>query len=96
MSIFHHVVSPLQFQMPYCSKSRYDFQLANEIFQKPKSEGKKYVKGYESEKSNRNYVGKCKNSRKEKRKSSYGNSKNISAKNNFTPNNSTVASSMEL
>ena len=42
------------------------------------------------ENHNRDYVGKCKNLRKKKRKGFYGNSTNISAKSNFTPTNSTA------
>ena len=46
---------------------------------------------YESEKSIKNYVGKCKSSRKKKKKDFYGKIKNVSAKTNSTPTNSTPA-----
>ena len=59
------------------------------ISEKQKWKTKSNFKCYESEKNIRNYVGKCKSSRKRKRKGFYGRNKNILVENNSTPTNST-------
>ena len=54
-------------------------------------EDKHNLKCYESEKSIKNYVGKCKSSRKNKIKYFYGKIKNVLAKNSSTPTSSNPA-----
>lgn len=65
------------------------FSLLMKYLKNQKSGNRSNLKRFESEKKIRYYVDKYKIARKNKRKSFYGRSKNISVKSNSSPTNST-------
>ena len=94
---FHRVVSSSQSKCriavcsgPYVRVSNYDFQLADEIFQKSKKKVKKYDKSIIRRKTLEILsVNKCISEKK--RTGSHERCKTISATNNYAPTNSTPA-----